>query len=196
MSEQATLDSIRRHSATALGIARGYMRKLPRSIPREDIEQAALLGLFLWKRAHPDEEAPGWIGGLRLRIRGSIVDELRNQAPFSRYAHRAAPLFVDGLDDVLPGWEDYLTTESADPCERIDAQRVVADAMTTRLTPGEATVIDLVYYRQLRQVGVAHELCVSEARVSQLRSRALAKMRAKLKGKPGLAKCGQKEDET
>jgi hypothetical protein len=37
-----TLESIRRHSATALGIARGYCRKLPRSIPREDIEQAAL----------------------------------------------------------------------------------------------------------------------------------------------------------
>lgn len=189
-----TLDAIRRHSGTALGIARGYARKLPRNILREDIEQAALIGLWRWKVDHPDEETPGWFGGLRQRIRGSIIDELRRQAPFSRYAHRDQALFVDGLDDVFPGWANQLAAESVDPCERIDAQRIVSEAMGARLSPREATVIDLVYYRHLKQRGVATTLAVTEARVSQIRSRALAKMRAKLEGRPGLAKCGPKKE--
>jgi RNA polymerase sigma factor (sigma-70 family) len=192
----STIDAIRRHRGTALGIARGFMRRLPRSVPREDIEQAALIGLFLWKRSHPDEEAPGWIGGLRVRIRGSIIDELRNQAPFSRCAHRAGPLYVDSLETVLPGWENSLPAECVDPAERIDAQRILADAIGVRLSAREAEVIDLVFYRELRQVGVAKKLCVTEARVSQIRSNAIAKMRAKLnRSKPGLAKCGKREEE-
>jgi len=189
------IDAIRRHRGTAIGIARGFMRRLPRSVPREDIEQAALIGLWDWARRHPDETAEGWVGGLRFRIRGSIIDELRNQAPFSRYAHRVGPLYVDSLEQVMPGWETTLPAECIDPTDRIDAQRIVAEAMGAKFSAREAEVVDLVFYRQLKQAGVAKRLCVTEARVSQIRSQAIAKMRAKLnRSRPGLAKCGKRED--
>lgn len=176
----ATLDSIRRHTGTALGIARGYCRKLPRTIPREDIEQAAMIGLWEWKRSHPDEETPGWIFGLKTRIRGSIIDELRHQAPFSRYAHKAADLRVYGFDDVSAGMEDTLAADTVDPSDRIDAQRLVADALCAPMPERTAKVVHLHYYRHKKFKDIGAELGVSEPRVSQLHANAIERMRSKL----------------
>ena len=68
-----------RLQSMAITIARAFVRKLPCNVQREDIEQAALIGLMKGLRKHPTPtgDAEGWEGYLRQRIRGAIIDELR-----------------------------------------------------------------------------------------------------------------------
>jgi RNA polymerase sigma factor (sigma-70 family) len=177
------LDSIRRHRSTAMGIARGFLRKLPPSIQLADIEQAALIGLFLWKRSHPDEQAPGWIGGLKIRIRGSIKDELRRHDWLPRYERKRrqergeSVSHVIGCADADPLWEQNWTdgVESAETA--LERKQEVAQARQAPLDGRIAQVIDLHYFRGEKFKDIGAGLGVSEARISQLHHRGLERMR-------------------
>lgn len=177
------LESIRRHSNTAIVIARGFCRKLPKSVPREDIEQAALIGLFEWKRNHPNEEDPGWMGGLRTRVRGSIVDELRRQDWLPRYTRRDhGHLRVVGFDDVDTDWDAKWASSAASVESALETKQEFEEAMRAPLLPRDAEVLDLHYFRGVKFRDIGEHLGVSEPRISQLHSRAIGKMRAHLEG--------------
>jgi RNA polymerase sigma factor (sigma-70 family) len=174
------LASIRQHRDVALRIARGWLRKLPGNVLREDLEQAALIGLWEWKRNHPDETDPGWIGGLHTRIRGSIVDELRRQDWLPRYAHKGAfQLRVLGLDDVDANWDDHWAGPAAS-ADSLETKQAIAKAMRAPLTGRDAQVVNLIYFRNAKFKDAAAQLGVSEPRISQLHSRAIRKLRAQL----------------
>jgi RNA polymerase sigma factor (sigma-70 family) len=176
----STIDAIRRHRGTALGIARGFMRKLPRSVPRDDLEQAAMIGLFLWKKAHPDESAEGWIGGLRTRIRGAVIDELRAQDWLPRrHKGERMDVVVLGWDQVDPEWEKRISGAE----EAIDfslERRQLAEQAQRALPPRLAQVIDLNYYRGQTQVEISRLLGVCNERVSQLHSASISIMKEAL----------------
>lgn len=186
----ATLDAIRRHSSTAIGIARSFYRKLPKHVPLGDIEQAALIGLWRWKTKHPDETAEGWLHGLRVRIRGAIVDELRRQdwRPRAYKGERIAAKLL-AWDQIDPEWEQHMAAPGEDPeqaCARRQRETLVNEARRGLTNPRHAKVIDLAFYREQRQPDIGKRFGVSAARVSQLQSAALKKMeprlRAHLKG--------------
>lgn len=70
-------EQISAHMPLVHGIVAQFMRKLPRSVQREDLIAAGTLGLFHALRAstHTCEEM--FAAYARIRIRGAIVDELR-----------------------------------------------------------------------------------------------------------------------
>lgn len=74
---EMTGEQIHAHMPLVNGIVAQFMRKLPRSVQREDLIAAGTLGLFHALRAstHTCEEM--FAAYARIRIRGAIVDELR-----------------------------------------------------------------------------------------------------------------------
>lgn len=177
------LDSIRRHRGIAVRIARSWAAKLPRSILREDLEQSALIGLYLWKRAHPDETHEGWLYGMRLRIRGSIQDELRRQDWLPRKErHANSGVRVLGFEDVAPGMEHALPSAEESAVDRIERNQTIAEAMLAEMGSREAQIIRLHYFRGETLDSVAQQLNTTPARVSQLHARALNTMCAHVTG--------------
>lgn len=178
------LTAIRQHRSVAMTIARAWRTKLPANVLLEDLEQAAMIGLFEWKSSHPDETTPGWIQGLRMRINGSIRDELRRQDWLPRPLRRAQrdkdqPLRIVGCADANPLWEDHWAGRSASPEHVVACRQEVEFAMRAP-SARDAEIIRLMFFRGLQQSEVGDRLGCSEPRVSQCYSRALAKMRARL----------------
>lgn len=171
------LDFIRRHSATARRIARAYKRKLPDHISLADLEQAALIGVFDWKRKHPDEDSDGWMGGLVLRIRGAIQDELRALDWMPRHARARGERFPSRTSDVL-AWG--VPSLDPSPEEALALKQAAAEAQRAALPERCAQVIDLAHYRDQTHREIAKSMGVSEARVSQLHADAINIMRRHL----------------
>lgn len=59
------------------GVVAGFVRKLPRSVPREDLVAAGTVGLFFALRSSSHSSPEMFATYARIRIRGAIVDELR-----------------------------------------------------------------------------------------------------------------------
>lgn len=175
-------DLFAQHLDMARAIARGVAAKVPQNVAREDLEQAALIGLHQWCTAHPDSSHPGWRGGLITRVRGAVLDWLRAEDYLPRRSRaRGDDLHVIRLDDLSsedgPGWQDTLG-EFADPSEyaREDVLRALAAEMPER----DRLLIIEVFGRGTMQASLAQELGVSQPRIAQLVRRALQTMREHL----------------
>lgn len=174
-------DLFAQHRDMARSVAYGMAAKLPRSVAREDLEQAALIGLFKWCTAHPDDSHPGWRGGLITRMRGAILDWLRREDYLTRGERARGDLQVLHLEDVSsddgPAWQDMLG-QVQDPNEyaRVDALRAIDAAMPARLR----NLVVETFALGTSQAELACELGISEPRVNQLLVQAKDAMRAHL----------------
>jgi len=160
---------------------------VPPNVLLDDLEQAALIGLFEWKKAHPDEDAPGWIGGLTQRIRGSIKDELRHQDWLPRRARKAArgaesPMIVVGCDDADKDWEAHWAGAGESIEDVVVRKREVAHALLAPLKPRDERIVRLAYFRDVNLKDIGRSFGCSEPRISQLHARAIEVMRAHLTG--------------
>jgi RNA polymerase sigma factor (sigma-70 family) len=157
------------------------------SVQREDLEQAALIGVFEWKRAHPDEDEPGWVGGLRIRINGSIIDELRREDWLPRRIRvagrfAASPLRVVGCADVDIDWEARWSNNAEGADLVLERKQTVAEALRAPMISRDAEVVRLSYFRGMMLKDIAHRFGCAAPRVTQRHDRAIAVMRAHLRG--------------
>lgn len=178
----------------ALKIARGFVRKLPRNVLVEDLEQAALLGLWdgLQKNAGREQAPEQLEWYLRVRIRGAILDELRTEDWIQRRLRReeregrAEVRVLHGADTSgALRWEETIVSPEADVDERLDEEGL-AEAAIQALGDSargqrERRVIRQHYYHGHKFKDIGNDLGVSEPRISQLHARAIRKMRAALK---------------
>lgn len=175
----------------ALKIARGFSRRLPRNVLVEDLEQAALLGLWdgLQKSAGRDYTEEHLSFYLTTRIRGAILDELRAEDWLHRRTRKDPAtshlVVVHGEDTLAFGsWEQTLAAPQADIDERLDAERKVEFGLQAlREDPRgrrSLTIVREHHYRGRSQQSIARELGVSAPRVHYLHERALCTMRAAL----------------
>lgn len=181
-----THDLFAGHQESALRIARAVGARLPRNIEVGDLEQAALIGLHEWCSKHPDSSQPGWRHGLNLRVRGAVIDWVRQEDYLTRGQRQKGELYVGHLEDRRdedgPGWQDLIG--------QVDAQfgehsRLDALAALEALSEREQAIVRNVLFGML-QSDIAKELGVSEPRISQLLTRALQTMRAHLERRRGI----------
>lgn len=186
-AEDDLLDGMRKHRTVALRIARGWMRKLPKNVQLCDIEQAALIGLFEWKSSHPDDTRPGWIGGLKIRIRGSIIDELRRQDWLPRGWHTEnrdgePSVCVVGCADADPFWELNWANGDEGADVILERKQAHAEALRAPISRRDAELIERYYFRGQLFKDIAARFGVSEPRVTGLHDRAISVMRAHMDG--------------
>jgi RNA polymerase sigma factor for flagellar operon FliA len=168
-------------------IASGFQRKLPRNVLRDDLIAAGMSGLWDAILRYGDKANEGFEWYVRVRIRGAILDELRAQDWLPRRVRAAAqktdggPPSVVRFDDVSE-WEqrrclstgDLPTSES-----EVDAkftQETLARAID-QLPTRERLIVAEHYFRGVKFKDLGVQLGVSEPRISQLHSRAMAMLR-------------------
>lgn len=153
-----------------------YVHSVARHFPwceLEDLEQAALEALVkAAQRFDPARGAP-FAAFVHLRIRGAVFDEARRNSTNTRKEMReGVRRYVGSIDELErtdePGEEDpgYRDIELYTEIARLPAR--------------ERLVVTLVDLEGLPQSKVGEFLGVCEARVSQIRSKALRRMRARL----------------
>ncbi len=161
--------------------------RLPPNVLRDDLVAAGTFGLLDALRRQPAGERTAefsWYA--RVRIRGAIVDELRAQDWLSRRARRrftseerTTSAAVVGIED-LPEERRSLADEAALTPEAQVCLRSEADAIAKavgRLPVRERNIITAHYFEGVQLRAIAHDLGVSEPRVSQLHARAVARLR-------------------
>jgi|RhiMethySRZTD1v2_1073278.scaffolds.fasta_scaffold254203_1 RNA polymerase sigma factor for flagellar operon FliA len=171
-------------------IAGGFQRKLPRNVLREDLIAAGMSGLWDAIRRHPDggDESFEWY--VRVRIRGAILDELRAQDWLPRRARAAAeanagtdayvpPPSVVRIDDVSE-WEQNRCLADASSSESAVAAKFTQETLVKAvelLPERERHIVSSHYFRGVKFKDLGVELGVSEPRISQLHSRAIARLK-------------------
>jgi RNA polymerase sigma factor (sigma-70 family) len=174
-------------------LAEFFLLRLPKSVRREDIHQAALIGLWDGLRKHDGtgtaEQRKGY---LITRIKGRILDELRAQDWLPRRSRlaQASPeravtivRFDDlGRSDEPRDWEDRLPSDGLTPEEQCvrksELRDAVGDLAEVPLNPRHRHILRSHYWRGQKLADIARELGVSEPRVSQQHSQAIRTLRA------------------
>ncbi|MDB4945797.1 MAG: polymerase sigma factor for flagellar operon [Labilithrix sp.] len=200
-----TAQEIAEHMPLVQRIVAHFMRRLPRSVQREDLISAGTLGLFhaLRSSAHTCPEM--FASYARIRIRGSIVDELRrhdwsprrrketppagnesasNVTPINAAnapdAAQARPrVTVVAFDDLWAGAASGFAEDRASPLESILERReheALHTAVAT-LPEREREIVRMRYFQGMPSKAIANIMGLSEARISQLHARAMTQLR-------------------
>jgi RNA polymerase sigma factor for flagellar operon FliA len=212
-------------------IAYHFMAKLPASVEVDDLIQAGLIGLLDAAKNFDDTQGAQFETYAIQRIRGSILDELRQadwlprnvrrnlrkiesavaaleqtlgRAPRESElaAHMEVPLedyqqmLLDSRGYQLLHYEDFQEAEEGDFFDSFvsaDGQRGPLDVLEDQgfrrhliqaiggLPEREKLVMGLYYEQEMNLKEIGEILGVSESRVCQLHSQAVARLRARMK---------------
>jgi RNA polymerase sigma factor for flagellar operon FliA len=157
---------------------------LPPNVLRDDLVAAGTVGLLdaLRRQIRGERQATfGWYA--RVRIRGAILDELRAQDWLSRRARRRFAAergaAVISIEDVPTGQHVLVNEAALTPEAQVSLKweaRALASAVA-RLPVRERDIIQAHYFEGTQFRAIAHDLGVSEPRISQLHARAVARLR-------------------
>lgn len=194
------------HMHLVLSIVADFMRRVPRSVQREDLVAAGSVGLLHALRSQKHTCPEMLTAYARIRIRGAVIDELRrhdwsprrrrtaaaNATPGAAViSSGAAPqpektgVVVIGFDDLPP--THSLREEGPSPLEQVEVRRSSVDVRRAvdKLPPRERTIVRMRYFDDVSSKAIASTLGLSEARVSQLLARATSQLKQLLTEQPG-----------
>lgn len=192
----ATNETFASHMHLVLGIVADFMRRVPRSVQREDLVAAGSVGLLHALRSKKHTCPEMLAAYARIRIRGAIIDELRRHdwsprrrrtpqtaavpAPVITHAAPAEKpegVVVIGFDDLPP--THSLREEGPSPLEQVETSRENGDLRRAvgKLPPRERSIICMRYFEDQSSKSIATSMGLSEARVSQLLARATSQLK-------------------
>jgi RNA polymerase sigma factor for flagellar operon FliA len=179
-AQQLTVDHLR----LAASIARSMSKQLPRHLDPQDLEQDARLGLMDAALKFDARRNAAFGTNARRRIRGAIIDGLRRTDHLSRDERTSIkaegadapagalhPKTADEIPGVLVAPDRYAVEAERD--------RLLHDAICT--LPARWRIVIRAYYhggKTMREIGLG--LGVNESRVSNIRARALRRLRQRL----------------
>ena len=169
--------------------------RIPRFVPRDDLESAAMFGLYQAARTYDPARGVPFAAFARQRIRGALLDELRSRDWAGRTvrshvkqvrtavdelhranddSHRASLLFYDSV--YLAATEsDALAVHDADPHDQVlkaEQHGYLRDAIMA-LPERLRTVVIGYFFEERPMLEIAEELGVTDSRISQMRAEAL-----------------------
>ena len=189
------------HLGFARAVASRAIDPRCRGADREDLIAWGVLGLVQAAQRYRDDRGSPFGPYAARRVRGQVLDALRERDPLTRSARRAfraareadaslpQPIAVFSLDRCLDaGFEPQpsAAARAAAPSARDPRWPEVAQALRT-LPPLERRVLALSFGRSLTLKEIGSALGLSESGVCRVRSRALAKVRrgCSLEARPG-----------
>jgi RNA polymerase sigma factor FliA len=183
---KVTAQDVRDYMPLVHGLVSSFMAKLPPNVLRDDLVAAGTFGLVDSLRKNPDNRGPAFEWYARVRIRGAILDELRAQDWLTRRARaRVSAEATTGMHTVvsfddLPIAMSHLADEGArTPLElTIEGfERHALDGAVESLPERERTIVRMHYFNGEQFKTIAQALGVSEPRISQLHTRAVAMLK-------------------
>jgi RNA polymerase sigma factor for flagellar operon FliA len=191
--ETISRESIEEYLPLVQQMVRRFVRKLPSNVGRDDLMAAGVFGLMDALRKNGGNQGPAFEWYARIRIRGAIVDELRQQDWLPRRARWAVSSGVDkgqggaatavvSLEDMAVGEQStaLVDEETANPAEQAEANdtRKRLERAVSMLPDRERLIVSMHYFEGVRFKEIGALLGVSEPRISQLHARAMEKLRA------------------
>ncbi len=200
-SQAVSSTELAAHMHLVLGIVADFMRRVPRSVQREDLIAAGSMGLLQALRSQKHTCPEMLTAYARIRIRGAVIDELRRHdwSPRRRRTQAAALAAVPSLEAVgeeksgvvVIGFDDLplthaLCEEGPSPLEQVEIRRSSVDVRRAveLLPPRERTIVRMRYFDDVSSKAIASSLGLSEARVSQLLARATSQLKQLLTEQP------------
>ncbi|MBC8328987.1 MAG: sigma-70 family RNA polymerase sigma factor [Planctomycetes bacterium] len=164
--------------------------RLPMSVSDEELYSAGMVGLMTASRSYDPSRGAEFKTYAYHRIRGAILDELRRMDFLPRSQREKArregyepPSFV-----AIPTDEDGQESLVADPVAAALENRELVDALREQILqlPEKMRVVMSLYYSEgLRMREIGERLHLTESRVSQIHSNAVARLRRVLRPKAG-----------
>lgn len=163
---------------------------LPASVSEEDLFSAGMVGLMTASRSYDPSRGAEFKTYAYHRIRGAILDELRrldflprSQRDKARQQGSEAPNVV-GIPTDEDGQESLEARTQEPPCEKADMQDAL-DRQMEELPPKMRDVVFLYYRKGLRMREIGERMGLTESRVSQIHSNALANLQRRLRRATG-----------
>jgi RNA polymerase sigma factor for flagellar operon FliA len=168
----------------AISIARWAKTRLSQNILMDDVVAAAMVGVWetVRKYGHLPQQELVWIG--KKRIWGAIVDELRRTDWLPRKLRRDMNAgTVDGPKLIFIGGESIFDRiqpisdrDQEDPS--VDLDKIAALKVAVKvLNKREMTILNMALVDGVPAKIIAKKLKVSQPRISQLKMRAIEKLR-------------------
>lgn len=164
--------------------------RLPVSVSDEELYSAGMVGLLVASRSYDPSRGAEFKTYAYHRIRGAILDELRrmdflprSQRERARREGCEAPAFV-----AIPTDEDGQENLSADPIEAaLENEELMATLREQILQlPEKMRIVMTLYYSEgLRMRDIGERMHLTESRVSQIHSNAVARLRRVLRSSAG-----------
>lgn len=181
--------AVESHLPLVAAIARTMGRRLPPTVEVDDLINDGVLGLIEAMRRYDPQRRVGFSTYAGHRIRGAILDGLRQRDPLPRAYRRLQKTAPNGRVQFLT-LEEALTVPDG---EEGDPESVAVEADLKRqvwlglaaLPPRDRQVLVLRMVRGLTLREVAVHLSLSITRVAEIQARGLARMRRFLAGEPG-----------
>jgi RNA polymerase sigma factor for flagellar operon FliA len=184
-------DRIIAHLQFARAVASRSIDPRCRGADREDLIAWGLVGLVQAARRYRGDRGASFGAYAARRVRGQILDALRERDPLTRSARRAFRAAQRASEDgggvasaATPPYVEVSLDRIGDVAEvhrapehRDERWPVVAGALRD-LTPLERRVLVLSYGRGLTLREIGGEVGLSESGVCRLRARALARVRS------------------
>jgi RNA polymerase sigma factor for flagellar operon FliA len=188
---EVTSTDLRDYMYLVRGMVARFLRRVPPSVQRDDLVAAGTIGLMDALAKHVGERDARFEWYARVRIRGAILDELRQQDWLSR---RARARIIDpsrpslrptvvAVDDLHGGAQAH-EPQDDDLAERHDGRVALSDAIR-QLPARERGIVEMHYIRGVQFREIAETLGVSVPRVSQLHARAIEMLRELLAAEHG-----------
>jgi RNA polymerase sigma factor for flagellar operon FliA len=184
-------DRIIAHLQFARAVASRSIDPRCRGADREDLVAWGIVGLVQAARRYRGDRGASFGAYAARRVRGQILDSLRERDPLTRSARRAFRAAQRASEDseaapaaaAAPYVEVSLdrigdVAESRRPPGRQDERWPLVASALRDLAPLERRVLVLSYGRGLTLREIGGEVGLSESGVCRLRARALARMRS------------------
>ena len=177
-------DRIIAHLQFARAVASRSIDPRCRGADREDLISWGLVGLVQAARRYRGDRGASFGAYAARRVRGQVLDALRERDPLTRSARRAFRTAQQLNDDLPPPYVEVSLERVGDLPEarravgpRDERWNAVAAALRD-LPPLERRVLVLSYGRGLTLREIGGEIGLSESGVCRLRARALQRMRS------------------
>lgn len=182
------------HLDLVRGIAGNMHGHVPPTVHFDDLYSAGVIGLIQAIRAFSDDRSCSLIAFARHRIRGAMLDYLR-QIDWASRDHRHAirrqeaeeMRFLSLTTVSSSGEEELLRTEGSCPPDQeqrtaaAELWRIIEKALA-HLTPRTCRILELYYVDELTMAEIAKIFGVNESRISQIHTKALANLRPIVEG--------------
>jgi len=198
-------DLVIKHAALVKRIAYHLMSRLPPSVQADDLIQAGMIGLLEASRNYDATQGASFETYAGIRIRGSMLDEIRRTDWTPRSVHRKARQVAEAVRSIEN--EEGRDARDVEVAEKLgiglnEYHRILQDATGCRVfsiddagingeeSPQQSSgaprkererlVMAMYYDEELNLREIGEVLGVSESRVCQIHGQALIRLRARM----------------
>ena len=173
--------AILQNTSLVKDIAKRFKCRLHPCIVLDDLVSAGMVGLIQAVDRFDSSRGPKFKTYAQHRIHGAMLDFLREEDPLSRTERRRVrESTAAGLSPMTVSLDEIQLHRLAAPAQPAFTTRLDVREARRSLSPRENRVIALLYDFDWQSREVAADLCVNESRVSQIKQRAISKLRLQL----------------